>query len=37
MLFRAELKWERSYDVPAYDNGTKKSQFMIASDVIFFF
>jgi hypothetical protein len=37
VLFRPELRWERSYDVPAYDNGTRKSQFMVASDVIFFF
>jgi hypothetical protein len=37
VLFRPELRWEHAYDVPAYDNGTRHSQFMIASDVIFFF
>jgi len=24
VLFRPELRLERSYDVPTYDNGTKK-------------
>ena len=37
VLFRPELRYERSYDVPAYDNGTKKNLLMFASDVIFFF
>jgi hypothetical protein len=37
VLFRPELRYERSYDVAAYDNGTKKNQFMLAGDVIYFF
>jgi hypothetical protein len=37
ILFRPELRFERSYDVPAYDNGTKKNQLMLAGDMIFFF
>lgn len=37
VLFRPELRYERSYSVAAYDNGTKKNQLMLAGDVIFFF
>jgi hypothetical protein len=37
VLFRPELRFERAYDAPAYDNGTRKSQFTLASDVILFF
>jgi Putative beta-barrel porin-2, OmpL-like. bbp2 len=37
VLVRPELRFERSYDVPAYDNGTKKNQLMLAGDVIYFF
>ena len=37
ILVRPELRYERSYDVPAYNNGTKKDQLIFASDVIFFF
>ena len=37
VLFRPELRFERSYDVPAYDNGTKRNQLMLAGDVIYFF
>jgi hypothetical protein len=37
ILLRPELRYERSYDVPAYNNGTKKDQLIFASDVIFFF
>jgi len=37
VLFRPELRWEHSYDAPAYDNGTKHSQLTFASDVIVFF
>jgi hypothetical protein len=37
ILFRPELRFERSYSTPAYDNGTKKNQLTLASDVIFFF
>jgi hypothetical protein len=28
------LRFEHSYDGPAYNNGTKKSQLVFASDVI---
>jgi hypothetical protein len=28
MLFRPELRYEHSFDVPAYSSGTKKSQFV---------
>jgi hypothetical protein len=37
VLMRPELRFERSYDVPAYDYGTKKNQLMLAGDVIYFF
>lgn len=37
ILFRPEIRFERSYDVPAYDNGTKKNQLMFAGDIIYFF
>ncbi len=37
VLFRPELRFERSYDATAYDNGTKKNQFMLAGDIIYFF
>lgn len=37
ILMRPEVRWERSYDVPAYNNGTKKNQFMVAGDIIYFF
>jgi len=37
VLFRPELRFERSYDAPAYDNGTRQNQLTFASDVIFFF
>jgi hypothetical protein len=37
VLFRPELRFERSYDVPAYNNGTKQKQFMFACDAIYFF
>jgi hypothetical protein len=37
ILFRPELRWEHSYDLPVYDNGTRHSQLTFASDVIFFF
>lgn len=37
VLFRPELRFERSYDAPAYDNGTKKNQLTFATDVILFF
>jgi len=37
VLFRPELRFEHAYDAKAYANGTKNSQFVFASDVIFFF
>jgi hypothetical protein len=37
VLFRPEVRFERSYDAPAYNGGTKKNQLTFASDVIFFF
>jgi len=37
VLFRPELRWEHSYDLPVYNNGTRHSQLTFASDVIFFF
>jgi hypothetical protein len=37
VLFRPELRFERSYSAPAYDNGIRKNQLTLASDVIFFF
>ena len=44
ILFRPELRFEHSYDLPAYDSpclpcgspGTKKNQFTASGDVIFF-
>jgi hypothetical protein len=37
MLLRPELRYEHSFDVLAYSSGTKKSQFVFASDIIWFF
>jgi hypothetical protein len=37
ILLRPELRFEHSYDVAAYNNGTRKSQLMLAGDAIFFF
>ena len=45
ILIRPELRFEHSYDLPAYDSpclpcglpGTKKSQLTLSSDAIFFF
>jgi hypothetical protein len=37
VLFRPEVRFERSYDAPAYNNGTKKNQLTLSSDVIVFF
>jgi hypothetical protein len=37
ILIRPELRFEHSYDEPAYNLGTKKSQFVFASDVIYHF
>jgi len=37
ILIRPELRFEHSYDAPAYNGGTKKSQLVFASDIIFHF
>jgi hypothetical protein len=37
ILVRPEVSFGRSYDNPAYDNGTKKNQLMFAGDVIWFY
>jgi Putative beta-barrel porin-2, OmpL-like. bbp2 len=37
VLFRPELRFEHAYNAPAYNGGTKYSQFVFASDVIFHF
>lgn len=37
VLLRPELRFERSYDVAAYDNATKKNQTTLAGDIIYFF
>jgi Putative beta-barrel porin-2, OmpL-like. bbp2/Carboxypeptidase regulatory-like domain len=37
VLWRPELRFERAYDVPAYNNGTKKNQLTFACDLIVFF
>jgi hypothetical protein len=33
-LFRPELRYEHSYNAPAYNHGTKKDQWILAADVI---
>lgn len=37
VLFRPELRYEHAYDAPAYDSGLRKSQFMFAANVIWFY
>ena len=37
VLFRPELRLEHSYDLAAYDLGTKKTQFVVAGDVTYHF
>jgi hypothetical protein len=37
VLFRPELRFEHAYDASPYDNGTRKSQVTLSSDVILFF
>ena len=36
-LFRHEIRYEHSYDAPAYDLGTRKNQLMLAADLILFY
>lgn len=35
VALRPELRFERSYDAPAYDNGRRQNQFMFAMDMIY--
>jgi hypothetical protein len=37
VLFRPELRFDHSFQVPAYDRGTRHNQFQLAMDVIFKF
>lgn len=37
LLFRPEVRWEHAYDSPAYNSGLRRSQFMFAADVLWFF
>ena len=37
ILFRPEIRLEHSYDLAAYDLGTKKTQFVVAGDVTYHF
>ncbi len=37
VLLRPELRFDHSYNAPAYNNATKYSQLILAGDVIFFF
>lgn len=37
VVLRPEIRYEHAFDAPAYDSGTKKTQFMFAADVIFFY
>jgi hypothetical protein len=37
IVFRPEVRFERAYNNAAYDNGTKKNQFVVSGDVIWFF
>jgi opacity protein-like surface antigen len=36
-LFRPELRYEHSYNAPAYNLGTRKDQLIVAADVIFLY
>jgi hypothetical protein len=37
VLFRPEVRFDHSFDAPAYNNGTRHTQLMAACDAIFFF
>jgi hypothetical protein len=37
VLFRPELRFERAFNTPAYDGGTRHNQFMFAADILWFF
>jgi hypothetical protein len=35
--FRPEISYDRSYNVPAFNDGTRKNQFLLAADILFRF
>jgi hypothetical protein len=37
IVFRPEVRFEHSYHIPAYDDGTKKNQLIVAGDMIWFY
>jgi len=37
VVFRPEIRFDHAYDAPAYNSGLRKSQVMLAGDVIWFF
>lgn len=37
VVFRPEVRYDYAFDSPAYNNGTKKNQLMLAADVIWFY
>lgn len=37
LVFRPEVRFEHAWLNPAYDNGTKKSQFIVSGDMIWFY
>jgi hypothetical protein len=37
MTFRPEVRFDHAYNLPAYDNGTRRSQVLLAADLIFHF
>ena len=37
VVFRPELRYDYAFDSPAFNNSTKRSQFMAAADVIWFY
>ncbi len=37
IVFRPEVRYEHAFDATAYDSGTRKSQWMFAADMIFFY
>ena len=37
VLFRPEVRFEHSYELPAYDLGTKHTQFIVAGDLTYHF
>jgi hypothetical protein len=37
LVFRPEVRFEHSYLIPAYDDGTKKNQLIVAGDMIWFY